>query len=232
MERSVRLRYRRHDWKSCQQDSWHRQQAIGRLFNSTVHSTHNRATRSGETIMKTFNARVLVLGIMVALFGAKTANAQSLGGFYDDCRYDFKEHATDYQRRRIEVTVPRKNSVCAMQTVDITDARGRNLIFGGVRPSATTPAQCNGATYEFVVGRFAGGTLYWIVASATLRGQWYAANTVLGLPAGCYFTGGTDSATIPNSQYNDYRVLIRATDPNGTRLDPTFSVSVDVPLIE
>ena len=144
--------------------------------------------------MKQHIAKTLVFGFVLALVGTKAADAQSLGGFYDSCRYDYKQHATDYPQRQVEVGYSRANvgrSGCPWQIVDITLAQGRTMRFAGAWPGGgpTTAAQCNGATYSWVAARNAGGTLYWIVGSGTARGRWFS-SPVLG--SACMWDLGRD----------------------------------------
>ena len=105
--------------------------------------------------------------------------------------------------------------------------------FAGAWPGGgpTTAAQCNGATYSWVAARNAGGTLYWIVGSGTARGRWFS-SPVLGSACMWDLVSGTYSVQVDNSPYNDYRLLLRAFDPNGVERAGAGFFAVDPRVIE
>jgi hypothetical protein len=191
----------------------------------------------GTRILTPYIVRSLTIGLFLAVVGAKTAQAES---FYDSCAYDFKQHANDYAGRSQWTPVGYSAAnigrpFCPWQIVDITDALKRTVsatgAWAGVAP--TSPAQCNGATYSWVLARQVSGTLYTVVGSGTMRAGWSSTPNPYGFPP-CSWSKITSSGTsiIYNSPYNSYRLLLRAWEPNGTERVAAGVFAIDPPIIE
>jgi hypothetical protein len=168
----------------------------------------------------------LVIMMSYVAIGGGEAQAQ---GFYDGCPRDLWYQAYYYDGRTIGVgysAVHIGRPGCPWLIVDITDAQDMAIEFSGkwayFQPESA--AECDGATYTYVVARYEGDILYTTLGSGTVTGIW--ANWFGSKFCSWRLTEGTRVTSVPSSPYSTYRLLLRAWEADGSERIPAGRFSV------
>jgi hypothetical protein len=171
-----------------------------------------------------------LLAAVLTIYAPRTVLAQD---FWDGCPPDFSYQAQSGSSLYVQpsdVHIGRPG--CPWLIADVTNAQGKWMMLGGQWAgfSPSSLAQCNGARYDYVVARPVGGYGYVVIGSDSLVGQW---GNWFGSEF-CYFkpTSGQAVTSIYNSPYNDYRLLMRSFEPDGTERMAAGLIQADPRLIE
>jgi hypothetical protein len=173
----------------------------------------------------------VVLGLGLAVLGARSAHAQQVGdSFSDSCASDQLFNAAYYPGTNVRIGGYNSNinrPGCPWLIVDIWNAWGLNLRWNAewAFENPTTAAACNSAKMSYVVAKYVSGNTYTVVGLGTATGQW-----LNWFGSGiCVWNqnSGTWSTTVNNSPNGNYRVLMRAWEPSGTERTPAARMYVN-----
>jgi hypothetical protein len=173
----------------------------------------------------------LVLGLGLAVLGSRSAQAQVGQSFVDSCAADFGSYNAHYYvggslgfgYSNVHINRPG----CPWLIIDVTNAQGYNMTWNGewAYSAPSSAAECNGAKISYYVAKWEYGTLYTYVGFGNATGQW-----LNWFGSGiCVWnqTSGTWSTTVNSSPSNNYRVLLRAWEANGTERIPAGRMAVN-----